>query len=67
MHRHSGLTEHSCINLRMPTAGGLYAWELEKNERELRVREEGRLVFNTATMAVQTALAGDGLAFVPDA
>lgn len=60
------LTEHSCINLRLPTAGGLYAWEFEKGGRELRVRVEGRLVFNTATMAVKAALAGAGLAFVPE-
>ncbi|HKN11519.1 MAG TPA: LysR family transcriptional regulator [Pseudomonadota bacterium] len=60
------LTEHNCINLRLPTAGGLYAWEFEKGDRELRVRVEGRLVFNTATMAVNAALAGDGLAFVPE-
>jgi DNA-binding transcriptional LysR family regulator len=60
------LTEHNCINLRLPTAGGLYAWEFEKGGRELRVRVEGRLAFNTATMAVSAALAGDGLAFVPE-
>ncbi len=60
------LTEHDCINLRLPTAGGLYAWEFEKGDRELRVRVEGRLVFNTATMAVKAALAGHGLAFVPE-
>ena len=60
------LTEHSCINLRPPTAGGLCAWEFEKGDRELRVRVEGRLVFNTPTMAVKAALAGDGLAFVPE-
>ena len=60
------LTEHSCINLRLPTAGGLYAWEFEKGGRELRVRVEGQLVFNTATMAVKAALAGAGLAFVPE-
>lgn len=60
------LTEHNCINLRLPTAGGLYAWEFEKGDRELRVRVEGRLAFNTATMAVRAALAGDGLAFVPE-
>jgi DNA-binding transcriptional LysR family regulator len=47
------LTEHDCINLRLPTAGGLCAWEFEKGGRELRVRVEGRLAFNTATMAVQ--------------
>jgi DNA-binding transcriptional LysR family regulator len=60
------LTEHICINLRLPTAGGLYAWEFEKGDRELRVRVEGRLAFNTATMAGRAALAGDGLAFVPE-
>jgi DNA-binding transcriptional LysR family regulator len=60
------LTEHGCINLRLPTAGGLYAWEFEKGDRELRVRVEGQLVFNTATLAVKAALAGAGLAFVPE-
>ena len=60
------LTGHSCINLRLPTAGGLYAWEFEKDGRELRVRVEGQLVFNTATMSVKAALAGAGLAFVPE-
>jgi DNA-binding transcriptional LysR family regulator len=60
------LTSHACINLRLPTAGGLYAWEFEKAGRALRVRVEGRLVFNTATMAVKAAIAGAGLAFVPE-
>jgi len=60
------LTDHTCINLRMPTAGGIYAWEFEKDSRELRVRVEGQLVFNTATLSVKAALAGDGLAFVPE-
>lgn len=60
------LTGHSCINLRMPSAGGLYAWEFEKGARELRARVEGQLVFNTATLAVKAALAGAGLAFVPE-
>nr|WP_294545614.1 LysR family transcriptional regulator [uncultured Rhodopila sp.] len=60
------LTEHTCINLRLPTAGGLYAWEFEKAGRELRVRVEGQLVFNSATMTVKAALAGAGLAIVPE-
>ena len=42
------LTAHACINLRLPTLGGLYAWEFEKDGRELRVRVEGPLVFNAA-------------------
>src|ERR1700759_3445557 len=40
------LVEHNCINLRLPTRGGLYAWEFEKDGRELRVHVEGQLVFN---------------------
>lgn len=60
------LTDHNCINLRFPTAGGLYAWEFEKNGRELKVRVEGQLIFNTAAMNVTAALAGAGLAFVPE-
>jgi DNA-binding transcriptional LysR family regulator len=44
------LARHQCINLRLPTAGGLYAWELGKGERDLRVRVEGQLVFNNVPM-----------------
>jgi DNA-binding transcriptional LysR family regulator len=60
------LTQHNCINLRMPTSQRLYAWELEKDGRELRARVDGQLVFNSATMAVRAALSGCGLAFVPE-
>jgi len=60
------LTGHSCINLRLPTHGGLYAWEFEKRGRELRVRVEGQLVFGTATLILQAALDGFGLAYLPE-
>ena len=60
------LTAHACINLRLPTFGGLYAWEFEKGGRELKVRVEGRLVFNTASLTLKAALAGLGLACLPD-
>src|SRR2546425_9690908 len=50
------LTEHNCINLRLPTYGGLYAWELEKGGRELRVRVEGQLVFNATGQILNAAL-----------
>jgi len=58
------LAEHNCINLRLPSSGGLYAWELEKDGRELRVRVEGQLVFNNVGMIVRAAKAGSGLGFV---
>lgn len=58
------LAGHRCINLRLPTAGGLYAWELEKDGREVRVRVDGQLAFNNVAMIVRAAEAGFGLAFV---
>jgi DNA-binding transcriptional LysR family regulator len=60
------LAEHQCINLRLPTAGGLYAWELQKGRRELHVRVDGRLAFNTVPMILRAAAAGFGLACVLD-
>src|SRR5216684_1738441 len=60
------LVEHSCINLRLPTHGGLYPWEFEKGARELKVRVEGQLVFNGPLQMLNAALAGFGLAYVPE-
>jgi DNA-binding transcriptional LysR family regulator len=58
------LTAHRCINLRLPTLGGLYAWEFEKDGRELNVRVEGQLVLNDVQMILEAATAGFGLASV---
>jgi DNA-binding transcriptional LysR family regulator len=58
------LVDHSCINLRMQTAGGLVPWEFEQGGHELKVRVEGRLVFNNTNMALEAALAGFGLAYL---
>jgi DNA-binding transcriptional LysR family regulator len=60
------LTGHNCINLRLPTHGGLFAWEFEKNGHELNVRVEGQLVFNGTGQMLTAALAGGGLAYVPE-
>jgi DNA-binding transcriptional LysR family regulator len=56
------LADHDCINLRLRSFGGLYAWELEQHGRELRVRVEGQLTFNDAAMVVRAAESGLGLA-----
>ena len=64
--RPQDLTEHNCINLRLPVHGGLYAWELEKGGRELRVRVEGQLVLNSTSEILNAALAGLGLGYVPE-
>jgi DNA-binding transcriptional LysR family regulator len=58
------LTGHACINLRFPTLGGLYAWEFEKDGRELHVRVGGQLIFNETRLILKAARAGLGLAFV---
>lgn len=60
------LTEHACINLRLPTHGGLYAWEFERGGREFRVRVDGQLVFNTSALILAAASAGFGLAYLPE-
>ncbi|WP_322415410.1 LysR family transcriptional regulator [Mesorhizobium huakuii] len=60
------LTNHNCINLRLPTYGGLYAWEFEKAGRELKVRVEGQLIFNTAGLRMNAVLDGLGLAYLPE-
>ncbi len=59
------LTAHECINLRLPT-NGLYVWKFEDDERELRVRVDGQLVFNTSALILNAAVAGYGLAYLTE-
>ena len=58
------LAEHKCLNLRLQTLGGLYAWEFERNGRALKVRVEGQLISDNAAMILTAAAAGFGLACV---
>ncbi|MBE2211257.1 MAG: LysR family transcriptional regulator [Xanthomonadaceae bacterium] len=60
------LTRHNCITIRLPTYGGIYAWEFEKKGKELKVRVEGQLVFNNIAMRLDAALKGLGLAYMPE-
>src|SRR5580700_2751242 len=60
------LTDHACINLRLPTSGGLWSWPFAKDGRELKVRAEGPLAFNAISLILNTALSGLGLAYLPD-
>lgn len=60
------LIGHNCINLRLPTHGGLYAWEFEKGSEALNVRVDGQLVFNGTYQMLAAALDGFGLAYVPE-
>ena len=60
------LIAHNCINMRQTRGGGLYAWEFEKDGQELRVRVDGQLTFNTSFAQVEAAVAGYGIAYVPE-
>lgn len=60
------LQHHCCINIRLPTLGGLYAWEFSRNGQDLRVRVEGQLTFNHLPARIDAAISGMGLAFVPE-
>ncbi|MBB3138672.1 DNA-binding transcriptional LysR family regulator [Rhizobium pisi] len=59
------LTDHNCVNLRLPSSGALYAWEFEKDGREFSVRVEGQLVMTNIGSAINAALDGAGLSYVP--
>lgn len=60
------LLSHQCINLRLPTYGGLYVWEFERRGRPVNVHVEGQLIFNTTPPIVDAALGGMGIAFLPE-
>jgi DNA-binding transcriptional LysR family regulator len=60
------LAAHTCINLRLPTLGGLYAWEFERDRRPVNVRVDGQLVFNSIVPILAAAIDGFGLAYLPE-
>ncbi|RUX24903.1 LysR family transcriptional regulator [Mesorhizobium sp. M7A.F.Ca.US.011.01.1.1] len=60
------LVDHDCINMRQATFGGLYAWEFAKQGRDLRVRVEGQLTFNSSIPMIEAAISGFGIAYVPE-
>ena len=58
------LTSHDCINVRLPTLGGLLPWDFKQGTQEVVVRVEGRVTLNGFPQIVDAALAGMGLAYV---
>ncbi|MBV0893203.1 LysR family transcriptional regulator [Paracoccus sp. Z118] len=60
------LARHNCINMRLPTYGGIFPWDLEKDGQEVKVRVEGQLVFNNLGLRLSAALAGMGIAYMPE-
>ena len=63
--RPEDLTQHACINLRLPTLGNVYAWEFSKGGRNMTVRVEGPLLANSLDIRLEAALAGTGIAYLP--
>lgn len=59
------LTQHNCANLRLPTHGGLYAWEFSKEGKDLQVQVSGQMIFNTTSQVVTAAREGFALAYAP--
>lgn len=59
------LTDHRCINLRLPTLGGLYAWDFEREGKSIAVRVQGQAIFNNTFLMRQAVLDGQGLAYLP--
>lgn len=64
--RPQDLQAHNCVNLRLPTHGGIYAWEFEKASREIKVHVEGQLAFNMLWTRVRAVRAGLGVGFLPE-
>lgn len=60
------LVSHRCINMRMTTSGGIYVWEFEKEQKALNVRVDGQLIFTTSAPMLDAALAGHGIALLPE-
>lgn len=60
------LHQHRCINMRLPTHGGIYPWEFSRDDQQIRIRVEGQLIFNNLNARVEAAIAGLGLAYVPE-
>ncbi|QWK81237.1 LysR family transcriptional regulator [Ochrobactrum sp. BTU1] len=66
VHTPKDLTDHNCINLRTPTHGGLFVWEFQKGQDELKVRVDGQFVFTTSTMILEAGLSGLGLIYLTE-
>ncbi|WP_029003214.1 LysR family transcriptional regulator [Azorhizobium doebereinerae] len=60
------LVHHSCVTLRLPTYGGLYVWEFEQDGKEMRVRVEGQVIFNSIFQVLKACVDGLGFGHMPE-
>ncbi|ANQ25157.1 LysR family transcriptional regulator [Vibrio natriegens] len=60
----SELTEHECLQIRMPSAGVCLPWEFERDGEEIRIKVNGRLICSSRTVQLDAVEQGYGLAWV---
>ncbi len=60
------LLTHQCINMRLNGSGAIYAWELEKEGEEIRLKVDGQFACNSSTQILAAALSGFGFAYLPE-
>ena len=60
------LVHHQCINYRQRTDAGRYAWEFAKDGRDMRVRVNGPLIFNTSFAMIDAVLSGYGIGYLAE-
>ena len=60
------LMTHNCINLRLASSGGLYAWELLHDGQPVEARVRGQAVFTNVHHMLAAALDGVGVTFLPE-
>ena len=60
------LQQHRCINVRLPSAGGLYAWEFSHAGKELRIPMAGQLTLSGIAERIDACVSGFGIAYLPE-
>ncbi|GAB6261890.1 hypothetical protein PSSHI_21330 [Photobacterium sp. R1] len=60
------LVNHNCINIRLPTYGGVYAWEFEKGSKVINVNVKGQVVMTSSQGRLEASLAGLGVTYIPE-
>ena len=60
------LLKHQCINMRLNSNGGMYAWEFERDGKNSKLRVNGQFAFNSPNQVLDATLDNFGFAYLPD-
>ncbi|ACQ93593.1 transcriptional regulator, LysR family [Tolumonas auensis DSM 9187] len=60
------LLKHQCINMRLNSNGGMYAWEFERDGKSSKLRVHGQFAFNSPNQVLDATLDNFGFAYLPD-